>query len=42
VAVPAAAKITPTGKYQVLVIATPQSATGGFVQTQLIVPFTVN
>jgi len=42
VAVPAVTRITPTGKYQVLVTATPQSTTGGFVQTQLIVPFTVN
>jgi Bacterial Ig-like domain (group 3) len=38
---PAAKAITPSGKYQVLVIATPQDTSGTFVQTQLIVPFTV-
>jgi hypothetical protein len=38
---PAAKAITPSGNYQVRVIATPPSGSGNFVQTQLIVPFTV-
>jgi hypothetical protein len=41
VLVPNAKKVTPSGRYQVVVTATPQSTTGGFVQTQLIVPFTI-
>jgi hypothetical protein len=42
VPVPTAAKVTPPGRYQLMVRATPQSSSGGFVQTQLIIPFTVN
>jgi hypothetical protein len=38
----ASSSVTPAGTYRVAVLATPQSSAGGFVQTQLIVPFTVN
>ncbi|MBZ5699305.1 MAG: Ig-like domain repeat protein [Acidobacteriia bacterium] len=42
VSAPVAKALTPSGKYQVVVTATPGANTGGFVQTQLIVPVTVN
>jgi len=43
VAAPIARAVTPSGSYQVVVTATPQAGAGsGFVQTQLIVPVTVN
>jgi hypothetical protein len=40
VATPAVA--TPRGDYQIVITATPQTTSSGFIQTQLIVPLTVN
>ena len=44
VSAPVASPLTPSGSYQVVVLATPPGGTngGGFVQTQLIVPLVVN